>query len=260
LDAAGQIHQAKLLRRILPGRMLRHGASAAFGILGWAWLANTCSLADHLDDMNSAQHPVNQVGSPEERDALEECFGAQAIGDAARQRSRLLERIKVPGDTMSRFHGAALLATINRAGVWATLFNQAGADLLFPYLDSRVIRLAINLPASIRFPFRRPKGLIRDGFSRLGGASCSFGTKQNTRNLLVQSLAPHGPLSSLVEQIAPYDFVPNGLLKVLAQRPNWFLFTLLVYDCWHKIFIKGSLAPERPALAPSAHNGRPLAA
>jgi hypothetical protein len=53
-------------------------------------------------------------------------------------------------------------------------------------------------------------------------------------------LAPGGPLRPLVDRIAPYEFVDAKVLARVRQRPTWFLYSLLVYDLWYKLFIDRS--------------------
>jgi hypothetical protein len=57
-------------------------------------------------------------------------------------------------------------------------------------------------------------------------------------------LAPGGQLRPLVERIGPHDFLLPGTLERAAARPGWFLYSLLCYDLWHKLFIERSL-PRR---------------
>jgi hypothetical protein len=56
-------------------------------------------------------------------------------------------------------------------------------------------------------------------------------------------------LEALVRGLAPHDFVDPPTLERVRQRPTWFLYSLVCYDLWHKLFIERSLArPERPTL------------
>jgi hypothetical protein len=262
LEKANQIHQAILLRKLVPGRLVRKSAANIFGALGWAWLANICRLVDKLEDENSLRHPVNLVSSCDDRVALESCFGPEAIADAAYERRRLLDLLGVPNEPMSRLHGAILVAEgMDNAGLKATLFTHAGATLLCPFLDSRVIRLALNLPASVRFSFCRPVGLVRNALARLGGPSGLPPRKPSARERMVQCLGPGGPLAPFVEQIRPHHFLPKGLVNRLGRRPTPFLYTLLVYDFWYRLFIERTLAlPQRLRTASLHDHGRSLAA
>ena len=78
-----------------------------------------------------------------------------------------MDRVAPVGDVRDRLHAAAYLGeAAESASLWATLFNRAGADLLCPFLDSRVLRLALNLPPAVRYRFRRPKDLLKRALAR----------------------------------------------------------------------------------------------
>jgi hypothetical protein len=42
---------------------------------------------------------------------------------------------------------------------------------------------------------------------------------------------------------------------VALARPNWFLYSLLCYDLWHKLFIERSLARPTQSLVASEQQG-----
>ena len=67
--------------------------------------------------------------------------------------------------------------SMDSASLWTTLFNCAGADMLSPYLDSRIVRLALNLPPHVRFRFRRPKDLLKRALAQLAPAELAYRTK-----------------------------------------------------------------------------------
>ena len=53
----------------------------------------------------------------------------------------------------------------------------------------------------------------------------------------------------MVEQIGHYDFVDCATLQSSLACPNWFLYSLLCFDLWHKLFIERSL-PRNPGRVP----------
>ena len=46
------------------------------------------------------------------------------------------------------------------------------------------------------------------------------------------------------ERIADYPFVPPRVRRAMLERPGWFLYSLLCYDVWHKLFVSRELARE----------------
>jgi hypothetical protein len=55
-------------------------------------------------------------------------------------------------------------------------------------------------------------------------------------------LAPLGQLRSLAERLGRHEFVDPATLRRSLRQPNWFLYSLLCYDLWHRLFIERSLA------------------
>jgi asparagine synthase (glutamine-hydrolysing) len=246
LGLANRVHNAAVLRQLLPLRPLRRAAAAVSGALGWSLLAATCRLADRLDDMRDLEHPVNRAAVFADLASVEVCFGSAGVAEASAWRRSLLDLYAVPNNAMDRLHAAGFLGeAVDSAGLWVTLFNSAGGDLLCPFLDSRMLRLALNLPAEVRYPFRRPKDLLKRALARQAPAELATRTKLGFGQPIFEWLAPGGQLAGLVEAIAPYPFVDARALASARQRPTWFLYSLLCYDLWHKLFIDRSLA--RPA-------------
>jgi asparagine synthase (glutamine-hydrolysing) len=259
LGLANRVHNAEALRKLLPARGLRQLAAAATGAAGWPLLAAACRLADRIDDWTDLEHPVNRVAAFADWGAVEACFGASGVAEAAADRRRLLDQYAVPEGPMDRLHAAGFLGeAVDSAGLWATLFNAAGADLLCPFLDSRVVRFALGLPAALRYPFRRPKALLKRALARHAPERIATRVKLGFGQPIFEWLAPGGQLAPLVEAIAPHDFVDGPTLRRARQRPTWFLYSLLCYDLWHKLFIERSV--ERPATLPGRRQeGAPLA-
>ncbi len=127
-------------------------------------MAGALRLASRLNDFTALDHPVNQAASFADWDAVRTCFGETAVAEAAAQRRTLLDRLAVPTSPQDRLHGAGFLGeAVDSASLWTTLFNHAGADLLCPFLDSRMLRFALNLPPAVHCPFRRPQGTTQAG-------------------------------------------------------------------------------------------------
>jgi asparagine synthase (glutamine-hydrolysing) len=260
LGLANQVHNAALLRRLVPGRATRGLAAATCAALGWDGLARAFRLSRELRNLAHADHPVNRVAAFTDVEAITACFGTGAVEAAAAGRRELLDLYAVPDDPMQRLHATGFLAeAMDSASLWATLFARAGGDLLCPFLDSRVIRLALGLPAPVRFPFRRPKELLKRALARYVPPSMARRAKLGFGQPVFEWLDLGGQLRPLVDQIARYDFLDAGTMKRLRERPTWFLYSLLCYDLWHKMFIDRRLpwgdayrAESGAAVAPAA--------
>jgi asparagine synthase (glutamine-hydrolysing) len=242
LGMADQIHNAGRLRRLLPWKGFRQSGAWVSDLLGWTNRAATFRVASYLRDFGYLQHPVNLVAAFTDWEAVKACFGARVVAEAAAGRRSLLDRYAVPDCPQERLHAAGFLGeAMDSASLWTTLFNRAGADLLCPFLDSRVVRLALNLPPQVRFRFRQPKDTLKRALARLAPPELATRAKLGFGQPIFEWLSPGGSLRPLVERMGPYEFLDTDVLARVRQRPTWFLYSLLVYDLWHKLFIERSL-------------------
>jgi hypothetical protein len=140
-------------------------------------------------------------------------------------------------------------------------------DLLCPFLDSRMLRLALNLPSEVRYRFRKPKDLLKRALARRDptgarrelATRCKLGFGQPIFEWLspggrgegaVPSHTHTGQLRPLIDRLSKHDFVDPVTLERARRQPTWFLSTLLCYDTWHRLFIERSLrSSQLPALS-----------
>jgi asparagine synthase (glutamine-hydrolysing) len=261
LEVATTLQNAARLRRRVPGRLLRRLGAGLCDLLGRNLRSATMRLANSLHDLADLEHPVNQVAAFSDAEAHAACFGPGALATAASARRSLVDAYAVGADPIEQAHAAGFLGeAMDSAALWTTLFNHAGADLLCPFLDSRVLRLALSLPPHERFPFRRPKGLLRKALARHAPHGLAQRGKLGFGQPIFEWLAPGGQLRTLVDQFGNHDFVDPRTLEKLCARPTWFLYSLLCYDLWDKLFIRRTLQrPARPA-ALRPESPTPLAA
>lgn len=239
---ANRLNNARLIERLLPLPPLRSLASGVAGLLGWDDVRDAIRLAGRRSDFAAADHPVNNVATFTDRASVEECFGAAAVRDAAAARRSLLAVYRVGDDPQDRLHATGFLGeAMDSAGLWATLFQQAGVDLLCPFLDSRMIRLALNLPAHVRYRFRRPKDVLKKALRRRAPAEITTRCKLGFGQPVFQWLTPGGQLAGLVARVGQHEFLPPALRRSTAERPTWFTYSLLCYDVWHRMFVERSL-------------------
>jgi asparagine synthetase B (glutamine-hydrolysing) len=241
------------VRSFVPLRPLRHLGAAAAALAGRHEAAEAIRLADYVEDYADPRHPLNQVAVFTDRAAVAACFGAGAVADAEARRRALVDLIAPNSSLQDRLHATGYVAEATEsAGLWATLFNRAGSDFLCPFLDSRVLRFALNLPPAVRYRFRRPKDLLKRALARAVPEPLANRRKLGFGQPIFEWLAPGGPLRPLVERIAAYDFLDRPALGRALAQPNWFLSSLLCYDLWHKLFIDRSLPMPTPAAEPAA--------
>jgi asparagine synthase (glutamine-hydrolysing) len=242
LGLADDLYNAHWLKPVVPGRVLRQVFATLTDRLGLSWPARGLRLANHFDDETHPDHPINQVAQFADVEAVAACFGPAAVANAAATRRALLDRFRIPHNPLHRLHGNGFLGeAMDSASLWTTLFQRAGADLLCPFLDSRIIRFAVRLPPAVRYCPGRPKDLLKRALARHVPPSLVERRKLGFGQPIFEWLSRSGQLRPLLERIEPHDFLdPPTLARSLAQ-PNWFLYSLLCYDLWHKLFIERSL-------------------
>ncbi len=236
------MHKAGVLRRLLPLGWLRQVAGAVANGMGWNRLHEHFWLAQHMYDQTHPQHPVNQAALFADVPAVRDCFGEAAITSTLAARRALLDDYQVPPGPIDRLHAAGFLGeAADSASLWTTMFQHAGGDLFCPFLDSRILRLALSIEPRYRFPYRQPKALLKETLARHVPRELAYRFKLGFGQPIFEWMSPGGQLRPWVEQIARYPFVTARTQGVALARPSWFLYSLLCYDLWHKRFIDRSL-------------------
>jgi asparagine synthetase B (glutamine-hydrolysing) len=251
LSVATALQNASLLRRLLPSALLRRGAAAVAARLRGERVRDYFRLADYLHDYERLEHPVNRVAVYADWPAVEQCFGREAVVEAAAKRRALVDQHHVPDTPLERVHYAGVLgSSVNISALVTTLFARCGVRVFSPFYDSRMVRLAVSLSPRQRFRFRKPKALLKESLARQGFAGLAWRSKKSFGQPIFEWLAPGGQLAPAIERIDRYPFVPPETLEATKERPTWFLYSLLCYDLWNKLFVK--LPLTRPTSARSA--------
>jgi hypothetical protein len=260
LGLANQVHNAALARSLVPSRVVRQGAAVLARLLKRDRVRATLWLADNLGSLHDRAHPINHAAIFTNWAAVDACFGSRAVDQALANRRHLLDHFNVPTEPMDRLHAVGYLTeATDSASLWTTIFNRAGADLVCPFLDSRVLRFVMNLGHDARFRFRQPKALLKAALVRNGAGALAHRSKLGFGQPIFEWLSPGGQLRPLVESVGAYDFVDRRALQSSLACPNWFLYSLLCFDLWHKLFIERSL-PRKSGLVPAKETGLPLVA
>jgi asparagine synthase (glutamine-hydrolysing) len=252
ISAADVLRTAQVIRRWLPWPRARRCGAALARAAGRYSLPAAFRLADFVDDWSHWQHPANQVAVFADWPAVRACFGDHGISAALTYRRELLEHYAVGDQPLERLHAIAYLGeAVDSASLWTTLFNNAGADLCCPYLDSRLLGLVHSIQPRYRFPYRRPKDLLKRALSRHAPRALAYRFKLGFGQPVFDWMAPGEQLRPWVDEIGEYDFVDRAARATALARPSWFLYSLLCYDLWHKLFIERSL-PRHECVAASS--------
>ena len=247
---ADRLREARWIRRLLPFGPLRRAGGLLARLLGRDTLPASFALADVIDDVTDPRHLMNQAAVFTEGPAVERCFGTDAVAGAFAGRRALLDPLLVGDREADRLHAVAYLGeAADSASLWTGMFNAAGADLCCPFLDSRLLSTALALEPYQRFPYRMPKGLLKRALARHVPPALAYRAKLGFGQPVFEWLAPGGQLRRWAEGIGRHAFVPNDVRQTALARPGWFLYSLLCYDLWHKLFIERSLPRPTADLA-----------
>jgi asparagine synthase (glutamine-hydrolysing) len=263
LDIAGSYQLARMIRTLIPFPGLRRAGAMLATWAGRDYLPECFRLADWLADPTLGEHPVNRAASFADWDLAESCFGRPALSAATAYRRKLLDQYEIGDDPLDRIHAAGFLGeAMDSASLWTTLFNAEGCQLLCPFLDSRVIAMAVNLDRRDRYAFGRPKTLLKQALSRHVPRAMAYRPKLGFGQPIFEWMRPDGQLRPLIADIGRHDFLSDRQLNEALVRSNWFLFSLLCYDVWHKHFIehKHAIDPRNrdhlAAVGLATHEGR----
>jgi hypothetical protein len=170
--------------------------------------------------------PASRPSHADPEAAVVACFGPDAVADT---REALMP---------SAGHLDDVLQSVGQA---VALFHSAGKHLLCPLFDSRLLHLGDE------FQVPDPQRLLPPKVWRP--------LPRRQAEPLFDFLAPGGHLRSLVDGLGSYAFVDDRTLEREKSRPGWFLYSLVCYDLWHRLFIEGSLPRRQFADTPGQFNG-----
>jgi asparagine synthase (glutamine-hydrolysing) len=238
-DLANRLSRARRLSARVPSETVRFYLGMGAAAFGRSNLARALRLAGRVDDLADLDHPVNTAASFTHRPSVESCFGKVRLAEACAYRRGLLDRYRVPPDSLHRSHAVGFLGeAIDTASLWTILFESEGVLLRCPYLDSRLLRVALNIDPTYRFSRLRQKWVLKEALMRHLPVELVNRPKLGFGQPIFEWMATGGQLRPMVDGIRQYDFVPSEVLASARAEPNWFLFSLLCYDSWFKTFIE----------------------
>ena len=205
------------------------------------------SLELDLKDEFSPFYPLNiHMSHSVSLGLMLNIFGSREVGKAMSLRRGLLKQYQVTGTLKERLHALYLLDNVQICEQFYQLASNAGLNLILPYLDSRIIRTVFSMKAEFRFPFLRTKKVIKDALSMYAPRALVQRRKSGWGLPLLEWSSPGKVLFPLVEKISAYQFLKDKM-GAAKKTSGWFLWNLLTFDLWHKIFIertlKGNLNP-----------------
>jgi asparagine synthase (glutamine-hydrolysing) len=238
-DWCRTLTEAAKIRQIVPTSFLQRTAATVLKTLGSDTRWQAFFYASILDDDRHEFHPLNQAAAYGHRESVQACFRKEEIDFVREYLRELVRRYRIAPDLLSRVHAVAFLVdAVQSTSIWKTIFAEEGIAMRFPFMDSRVLRLATNMAPDWRFSPETTKRAVKEALARYMPREIVDRPKLSWGQPIFEWLAPGGQLRSRVERIGNYDFVPPATLETAKAKPNWFLYSLLCYDVWHKLFIE----------------------
>jgi asparagine synthetase B (glutamine-hydrolysing) len=230
------IFGAKTWRKRLPLRSFRTLASLVGRKLGKEFTPHLIEIANVIDDIRNPLHPVNLAVTFTDRKTLEKCFGKTTVQNAVDYKHGLLYQLNVPLDPFNLYlSGTAsyIWESIETASLISLLFKENGLLLCTPFLDSRMIRAALNIDLEAHFVPGNPKQVLKNALMRHVPAEVVNRPKLGFGQPIFEWLSPGGTLRERAEAIRTTGWFSESTKRELLAKPNWCLWTMLCFDIWY---------------------------
>jgi len=232
---------AKLWQKRLPLRLLRNIAAFCGRKLGKDYTPDLLETANVIDDVRHPLHPVNLAAVFTDGKTLDRCFDKAAIREAVDYKLGLLYQLNVPLDPLNlqlSLAGGYVWEAAVTASYWSQLFTENGLAMCSPFLDSRMIRAALNIELEARFVPGNPKQVLKNALLRHVPPEVVNRPKLGFGQPVFEWLSPGGPLHERAEAIRTFDWFSESTKRELLAQPNWCLWTMLCFDIWYDVLFQ----------------------
>jgi len=239
--ACRRIDMSFQIKKFIPWNSLRQTIRRIVKMLGKTPLSSdrlrTFQKCLELDLVNvsSPAHPFNTS----ERTNLElvyDIFGKKELEKAVFERSAILQQYQTTGNLKERFHSLDLLRAHRASERFYQLASPTGLRVIFPYLDSRMVKVALSMDANCRFPSKQTKKVLKDALSKYLPEEFIYREKSAWGVPIFEWLRSGGVLFQFIEKLNKYPFL-EGKGSTVKNAQDWFLWNFLTFDLWHKLFI-----------------------
>ena len=229
------------IRRLVPWNFIRRIMMRTVEILpktrlssDWLQTMQECMELDLKND-SSPTHPFN-TSQRANLGLMFDIFGRKKVTEAMYQRRAMLTRYKITGTIKRRVHSLYLLLCTEICERFYQVASCSGLNMIFPYLDSRIVKATLSMNTHYRLPPMQTKKVLKDALGKYLPNELVYRKKSAWGVPLFEWLGTGGVLSQLVEKINEYPFL-EGKMNAVKKTQGWFLWNLLTFDLWHKLFI-----------------------
>ena len=236
-----EIFSAKLWQKRLPLRVLRRMAAFCGRVLGKNFTAECIETANVIDNVRNPFHPTNLVTVFTDHRTIAGCFGEASMRDVIDYKLGLLYRLGVAHDPLNLQLSLAacyVWEALNTACYWSQLFAENGLGMCAPFMDSRMVRTAVNIDVESRFVPGKPKQVVKKALLRHVSAEVVNRPKLGFGQPIFEWLSPGGPLRERAEAIRTFDWFRESTKQELLAKPNWCLWTMLCFDVWYDVVFR----------------------
>jgi asparagine synthetase B (glutamine-hydrolysing) len=236
LDLYQDIDIAYFIEKIMPFKNLREillkiGKSLHKKTDVGALERFTKILQLELHDRSSPRHPFN-VRDEARFKAAVELFGSREVSKTIFERQALMKRYQIEGSLKECFR-SSLVSHCTQGAVesFYELASNVGLNILFPYLDSRMIKNALSMREPSRFPPSPMKKVIKDA---LRNHLPSMPRKSGWGLPIFEWMAPRGILYPLIKELEDSSFA--RYVGDAEKKSDSIIWNLLNFNVWHKRF------------------------
>ena len=218
---AALLQYSDALRGRFPTRPLRRLGQFMAGRFGRSYAAEGFRVANILENTADKDHPLNTAAAFTDYASVAACFGREACREAANYPTAILDLYRVPRDalhlgrTMGKWY---FVESVNTAAYWNHLACEHGVQFLCPFMDSRMIRAAVNIDIGARFVPGNPKQILKKSLARHLPEDFAARPKRGFGQPIFEWLGDSGPLCEAVNAIGDYDFIDRAAWR--AQRAS----------------------------------------
>jgi len=242
IETSRTIDNSYQISKLLPRSFFRQMMMRVIEILRkirpsseWLQTLQEC-LELEIENDSSPNHPFN-TSQRANLKLMFDLVGKKGVTKTMSQRRTIFRRYQVTGTLKERLH---FLHLLNGGTESCERFYQLGAweglKVLFPFLDSRIIKAALSMNPEFRFQFKQTKKVLKEALEKYLPKEFIYRKKSAWGVPIFEWLGSGGVLFQLVEEINEYPFL-KGKTSVVKGPQDWFLWSLLTFDLWHKLFI-----------------------
>jgi asparagine synthetase B (glutamine-hydrolysing) len=191
---------------------------------------------------NSYATPSNRISIYDlDWDIIRRCFGDQALREALAYRRNLVAQYSTSQHYLDRVHFIHVLTHAYELGLQCQqVFLSHRLEQVFFFFDEDLLKVAFTFHPDMRYlKGFRYKHLLKRLLQQKTNAPVAHLPKgPSTVNDDLVAWMRSGPLRPLVEDIQLPDFMSKADFESIIQTPNYFLWSMLTFDLFHKRVLK----------------------